>query len=122
MERQHSGDSWTVQIEQPGGGQRSLQAADVVCSLPPQCLPSLIPDSNVLGASYRRHLQTLHAPSGALVFYGAVHRRDLPEACPGHLQCDWDTPGSLFLSISSEGDGRAPAGEATVIALSLIHI
>lgn len=43
-------------------------------------------------------------------------RRDLPEACPGHLQCDWDTPGSLFLSISSEGDGRAPAGEATVIA------
>ncbi|QNJ05204.1 C-3'/4' desaturase [Synechococcus sp. MEDNS5] len=116
LERNRTSGGWTVQMELPGGERRSLQAADVVCSLPPQCLPSLIPDKNVLGQSYRRRLQTLHAPSGALVFYGAVNRRDLPEACPGHLQCDWDTPGSLFLSISRDGDGRAPAGEATVIA------
>jgi C-3',4' desaturase CrtD len=33
-----------------------------------------------------------------------------------HLQLDWPDPGSLFVSVSQEGDGRAPRGEATVIA------
>ena len=35
-----------------------------------------------------------------------------------HRTCSWigEQPGSLFISISQEGDGRAPAGEATVIA------
>jgi C-3',4' desaturase CrtD len=33
-----------------------------------------------------------------------------------HLQLDWPDPGPLFVSVSEEGDGRAPLGKATVIA------
>jgi C-3',4' desaturase CrtD len=50
------------------------------------------------------------------VFYGAVERALLPADCPAHLQIDWSDSGSLFVSVSREGDGRAPAGQATVIA------
>jgi C-3',4' desaturase CrtD len=45
-----------------------------------------------------------------------VERSLLPADTPGHLQFTWDEPGSLFVSVSEEGDGRAPAGQATVIA------
>jgi C-3',4' desaturase CrtD len=51
-----------------------------------------------------------------LVFYGAVERQRLPGATASHLQLDWPDPGPLFVSLSQEGDGRAPLGEATVIA------
>jgi C-3',4' desaturase CrtD len=50
------------------------------------------------------------------VLYAAVPRRALPAAIPAHLQFDGTSPGSLFVSVSQEGDGRAPAGQATVIA------
>ena len=92
----------------------ALEATEVVCTLPPQALPELMPSA--LPASYRRRLMTLPEPSGALVFYGAVERQHLPVACPGHLQSNSSEPGSLFVSVSQEGDGRAPAGQATVIA------
>jgi C-3',4' desaturase CrtD len=82
--------------------------------LPPQTLPTLLGPQ--LPAGYRRRLSQLGEPSGALVLYGALARRDLPPQCPAHLQGAWDEPGSLFVSVSREGDGRAPAGEATVIA------
>jgi C-3',4' desaturase CrtD len=91
-----------------------LGAPDVVVSLPPQTLPALLGDA--LPTGYRRRLETLNEPSGALVFYGAVERDRLPPGCPGHLQLDAPDPGSLFVSVSQEGDGRAPAGRATVIA------
>jgi C-3',4' desaturase CrtD len=61
-------------------------------------------------------LAALPEPSGALVFYGAVERCRLPAACPSHLQLAWPDPGALFVSVSEEGDGRAPEGQATVIA------
>jgi C-3',4' desaturase CrtD len=86
----------------------------VVLSLPPQTLPDLL--GTALPAGYRRRLEGLPEPSGALVFYGAVERSHLPADCPAHLQLDWADPGSLFVSVSREGDGRAPAGQATVIA------
>ena len=66
--------------------------------------------------AYRQRLVQLPQPSGALVFYGAIDRSALPKDCPVHLQRASKTPGSLFVSISREGDGRAPAGQATVIA------
>jgi C-3',4' desaturase CrtD len=86
----------------------------VVLSLPPQTLPNLLGDA--LPAGYRRRLEGLNEPSGALVLYGAVERRHLPVGIASHLQLDWADPGSLFVSLSQEGDGRAPVGEATVIA------
>jgi C-3',4' desaturase CrtD len=120
--------------EQPGGtwritGQRqsarpgdrgapqadfNLTASEVVVTLPPQSLPALLGDS--LPTGYLRRLENLHEPSGALVFYGAVERDKLPPGCPSHLQLADTEPGSLFVSVSQDGDGRAPAGRATVIA------
>ena len=96
------------------GAELLLKAADVVCSLPPQGLPALLGDQ--MPAGLQRRVEGLGDPSGALVLYGAVAREALPADCPSHLQLDWQQPGSLFISISQEGDGRAPAGQATVIA------
>ncbi len=109
-----SGSPWQVQAEGPGGAGLRFESADVVVSLPPHCLPPLLSDA--LPAGYRRRLDALPEPSGALVFYGALERRHLPADCPPHLQLDWGEPGPLFVSVSTEGDGRAPCGEATVIA------
>jgi len=107
---------------EPGGGagwrvrgeRFERQAADVVLALPVQSLPALLGEQ--LPAGYRQRLAQLPDPSGALVFYGAVERVLLPANCPAHLQLDWADPGTLFVSVSHEGDGRAPAGLATVIA------
>jgi C-3',4' desaturase CrtD len=107
---------------EPGGGAGWLvrgerferQAADVLLALPVQSLPALLGEQ--LPAGYRQRLAQLPDPSGALVFYGAVERALLPANCPAHLQLDWADPGTLFVSVSHEGDGRAPAGLATVIA------
>ncbi|MCP9887922.1 C-3',4' desaturase CrtD [Cyanobium sp. ATX 6A2] len=91
-----------------------LIARDVVLAIPPQSLPELLGEA--LPEGYRRRLQGLGDPSGALVLYGAVPRPALPDSVPTHLQFDGTSPGSLFVSVSQEGDGRAPAGQATVIA------
>jgi C-3',4' desaturase CrtD len=98
----------------PGGVPFALSARDVVLTLPPQTLPELVGEA--LPSGYGRRLEGLHEPSGALVFYGAVERRHLPPAVASHLQLDWSDPGPLFVSVSQEGDGRAPVGAATVIA------
>ena len=105
---------WTVHGEAPGRAGFVLKAGDVVVTVPPQSLPELLGDQ--LPSGYRRRLEQLPEPSGALVFYGAIARSQLPPACASHLQLDWGDPGPLFVSISQEGDGRAPAGQATVIA------
>jgi len=111
-------DSWLVRGEALGAGSRrqpfTRAAGDVVLALPVQSLPELLGEQ--VPAGYRRRLAALPDPSGALVFYGAVDRALLPAGCAAHLQRDWADPGSLFVSVSREGDGRAPAGQATVIA------
>lgn len=108
------GEGWQLTSVGTDRRAQTLQAGEVVLTLPPQTLPALLGDQ--LPGGYRRRLDRLPEPSGALVFYGAVERTALPGDCPGHLQLDWDDPGSLFVSVSREGDGRAPAGQATVIA------
>lgn len=105
---------WRIGVEAPAGQALQLQAREVVITVPPQALPELLGET--LPTGYRRRLEGLQEPSGALVFYGAVERRRLPQGCPAHLQLDWPDPGSLFVSVSREGDGRAPEGQATVIA------
>ncbi|MFN9872591.1 MAG: C-3',4' desaturase CrtD [Cyanobacteriota bacterium] len=118
LERLHPperpGDPWRMEGQATPGGRFLLRSREVVLTLPPQSLPGLLGDA--LPAGYRARLAGLSDPSGALVFYGAVERRRLPEHVAPHLQRDWDDPGPLFVSVSREGDGRAPAGEATVIA------
>ena len=110
-----SSPGWDVDVQVNNRELKTLQADEVVSSLPPQCLPDLI-ESHLLPASYNRRLKSLPEPSGALVLYGVVKREALPDNCPGHLQRGAEHPGSLFVSISREGDGRAPAGQATLIA------
>ena len=111
---QATSSGWRVEGSGPKGQPFSLEASDVVCSLPPQGLPALLGDQ--MPSGLQRRVEGLGDPSGALVLYGAVAREALPADCPAHLQLDWQQPGSLFISISQEGDGRAPAGQATVIA------
>lgn len=105
---------WRIGWRSAAGQAGELEAGDVVCTLPPQLLPQLL--GPALPERYGRRIAGFGEPSGALVLYGAVPRRRLPEGVPGHLQFDWPDPGSLFVSVSQEGDGRAPAGQATVIA------
>jgi C-3',4' desaturase CrtD len=113
--RRDADGGWQVHGERDGGRVHfCLAASELVLAIPPQLLPDLL--AAELPAAYRDRLQALPDPAGALVFYGAVDRSQLPTAIPGHLQFTWDDPGSLFVSVSREGDGRAPAGQATVIA------
>ena len=105
-------DGWRVHSQHPDGRRQSLHCNELISSLPPQCLPALTP----MPEGYKQRINRLKAPSGALVLYGAVNRDCLPADCPAHLQRDGQDPGSLFVSISRDGDGRAPKGQATVIA------
>jgi C-3',4' desaturase CrtD len=104
------------QLEGQAAAQRpfALQADQVVNTLPPQLLPELL--GPALPEAYRQRIAAFPDPSGALVLYGAVPRDCLPQDLGLHAQLEWAEPGNLFVSISAEGDGRAPAGQATVIA------
>ena len=105
---------WRLHGAAPGQGSFVVEADDVIVTLPPQSLPALL--DRQLPSGYQQRLAQLPEPSGALVFYSAIPRSQLPADCASHLQLDWSDPGPLFVSISQEGDGRAPAGQATVIA------
>ncbi len=100
----------------------SMNASDVVFSLPPQSLLDLIPVNGGLSTTYRNSISKLPKPSGALVFYGALGRAELPVDCPGHIQLFDKQFGSLFISISMENDQRAPVGMATLIASIFVDI
>ena len=111
---QPNAEGWLVSGEAGAGAPFALQAKQVVCALPPQALPGLLGDA--LPSSYRHRIAGFPDPSGALVLYAAVERDQLPPDGALHAQIDWPDPGSLFVSFSAEGDGRAPQGQATVIA------
>ena len=79
----------------------------MVCGLPPQGLPALLRDQMPADCSaVWKGWVIPRRPS----LYGAVARGALPADCPSHLQLDWQQPGSLFISISQEGDGRSLQG------------
>ncbi|GBO54709.1 neurosporene desaturase [Pseudanabaena sp. lw0831] len=67
---------------------------------------------------YANRVANLKPASVAFVVYLGVVRAAIPDNCPPHLQFleAGDKPHSLFISVSKEGDGRAPAGKATIIA------
>lgn len=75
-------------------------------------------------AGYKYRVDKLPLASGAFVVYLGVKESAIPDNCPPHLQFlyDYDGPigenNSLFVSVSHQGDGRAPAGMATIIASS----
>lgn len=73
---------------------------------------------------YKYRVDKLPPASGAFVVYLGVRESAIPKNCPPHLQFLYDYEGplgennSLFVSVSHPGDGRAPAGMATIIASS----
>ena len=99
-----------------------LNAQDIVFSLPPQSLLDLVPIDGGLSTTYRKGLNKLPKPSGALVLYGALSRSDLPIDCPSHIQIFDEHFGSVFISISMEDDQRAPSGMATLIASVFVDV
>jgi len=108
------GDSW-------------LEAVDhVVANVTVQNLVRLAEDSKMNG--YKKRVKKLEPSSGAFVIYLGVEQSAVPEDCPPHLQFlyDYDGPiaenNSLFVSVSREGDGRAPEGKATIIASSFTEV
>jgi len=73
---------------------------------------------------YRQRIAGLPPASGCFVVYLGVKQSAIPAGCPLHLQFMYEAEGeigennSLFVSVSQPGDGRAPAGMATIIASS----
>ncbi|WP_269621902.1 C-3',4' desaturase CrtD [Prochlorococcus marinus] len=107
---------WQVDVRKHKGTTLRFQAEHLICTLPPQCLLNLMSRNSCLPKEYEQRIQELSQPSGAIVFYGALERRHLPLHHSSHLQLMLNNPGPLFISISQDGDGRAPLGQATVIA------
>ena len=116
LKTSHSESRWQVDVKTTNGHKQQFMANDVICSLPPQCLLSLIKTSDRLLDRYQTQLRNLPKPSGAIVLYGAINRSALRKNFPCHLLFDTGKTGSLFITVSREGDGRAPSGQATVVA------
>ncbi len=113
-------------------GESWLESADqVVANVTVQNFVGLVnsngmKDSRMKG--YEKRVKNLEPSSGAFVIYLGVEQSAVPENCPPHLQFLYDYAGpiaennSLFVSVSREGDGRAPAGKATIIASSFTDV
>ena len=114
--------NWEVEIIDNKGRVSILKTSDIVFSLPPQALIDLIPSASELNQGYLNHLKQLSQPSGAIVFYGAINRQNFSNELPSHLQFLSNLFGSIFISISQEGDGRAPNDQATVIASIFVNV
>jgi phytoene dehydrogenase-like protein len=122
-----NGQTTGVTIRNQKTGETWTEPADhVVANVTVQNLMQLLGDQAPNG--YQRRVEKLPPSSGAFVVYLGVDDRAIPEDCPPHLQFLYDYEGaigennSLFVSVSRPGDGRAPAGKATIIASSFTDI
>ena len=122
-----NGQTAGVTIRNQKTGETWTEPADhVVANVTVQNLMQLLGDQAPNG--YQRRVEKLPPSSGAFVVYLGVDDRAIPEDCPPHLQFLYDYEGaigennSLFVSVSRPGDGRAPAGKATIIASSFTDI
>jgi C-3',4' desaturase CrtD len=108
VRNQVTGQVWTEPVEH------------VVANLTVQNLIQLLGEA--VPTSYQRRVDKLSEASGAFVVYLGVDAAAIPDSCPPHLQFLYSYEGpiaennSLFVSVSRPGDGRAPAGQATIIA------
>ncbi len=118
-----AGRTTGVTIRNQKSGESWIEPADhIVANVTVQNLVELLGETAPQG--YRNRVDKLPPSSGAFVVYLGVDRAAIPEDCPPHLQFLYDYEGaigennSLFVSVSHEGDGRAPDGKATIIASS----
>ena len=91
-------------------------ADDVIYTPPPQSLLKHLENPLDNNCNYKKRIQRLPNPSGALVFYSALKKEHIQVISSNHYQFVSNEFGSLFVSISEDGDGRAPKGEITLIA------
>ena len=95
-------------------------ADEVIANVTVQNLVKLL--GNQVPKYYQQRVDKLPPASGAFVIYLGVDQSAIPPDCPPHLQFLYDYSGpigennSLFVSVSKPGDGRAPEGQATLIA------
>ena len=93
------------------------QAKDLIYTAPPQSLLKHLKATLINSQqSYKNRLINLPDPSGAVVFYSALKKEHIKKISSNHYQFVSHEFGSLFVSISEDGDGRAPKGELTLIA------
>ncbi|TAF05388.1 MAG: C-3',4' desaturase CrtD [Nostocales cyanobacterium] len=115
----------SVVIRNQKTGEIWTQTADhVIANVTVQNLVELLGEKAPSG--YKQRVEKLPPASGAFVVYLGVDKSAIPDQCPPHLQFLYDINrpigenNSLFVSVSHEGDGRAPAGKATIIASSFV--
>ena len=94
----------------------NYQAKDLIYTAPPQSLPHHLKEPLNQKQNYKNRLNNLPDPSGAVVFYSALKKENIKLIFSNHYQFVSHEFGSLFVSISEDGDGRAPIGEVTLIA------
>lgn len=118
-----NGHAKAVEVCNQKTGETWIESADhVVANVTVQNLMQLLSEAAPQG--YQRRVDKLPPGSGAFVVYLGVTQEAIPANCPPHLQFLYDYDGvigennSLFVSVSHAGDGRAPAGKATITASS----
>ncbi|MBW4645160.1 MAG: C-3',4' desaturase CrtD [Goleter apudmare HA4340-LM2] len=120
-----NGRANAVTITNQQTGEVWTEIADhVVANVTVQNLVQLLGDKAPSG--YKHRVEKLPPASGAFVVYLGVDASAIPPECPPHLQFMYDANGpigennSLFVSVSHPDDGRAPEGQATIIASSFV--
>ncbi|MEM8828579.1 MAG: C-3',4' desaturase CrtD [Cyanobacteria bacterium P01_G01_bin.19] len=122
-----SGRVTGITVRNQKTGETHYKAADeVVANTTVQNLVELTEAKAM--ANYQRRVDKTPQPSGAFVVYLGVRREAIPPNCPPHLQFLYNQDevigenNSLFVSVSKSGDGRAPEGQATIIASSFTDV
>ena len=114
VRNQKTGETWTE------------PADEIVANVTAQNLAQLTADRSL--HNYQKRVEKLPQPSGAFVVYLGVKREAIPDNCSPHLQFLYNQDeiigenNSLFVSVSKPGDGRAPSGQATLIASSFTDV
>ncbi len=115
MEFDSKNKIWKI-IALRGNKEFEYYSNDVIFSPPPQGLLKILANTTNNYSQYKNRLNKLPNPSGAIVFYSALKINKINNLFSNHYQFVNEGLGSLFLSFSEEGDGRAPRGEITLIA------
>jgi C-3',4' desaturase CrtD len=126
------------QIEQDQGRVLGLTLTDLKTGLVHQetadhvianvTAPNLLKLLAMVPPAYQQRIEALPPASGAFVIYLGVQAAAVPTDCPPHLQFLYDAQGpigennSLFVSVSKDGDGRAPSGQRTIVASSFTDV
>lgn len=116
-----------IKVRNQKTGQSWIEPADhVIANVTVQNLVHLLGSQCPQG--YKRRVEQLPEANGAFVVYLGVDRAAIPDNCPGHLQFLYDYGGpigennSLFVSVSHPNDGRAPEGQATIVASTFTDV